>query len=272
MKNPSTVLWAILVKDGSKVLDLFLECLVGQDFPPKQVFLYIRTNDNSDDTREKLQRFLESYGHHFKGYIYDDSDVNCELKRYSIHEWNRTRYTVMAEIRQASLNYAKEKKYDFYFTSDVDNFLLPFTLSSLVQLNTTAVAPLLNMVVPPNPKAAENCFYSTFHHKIEKSNGQFILSTIGRQIAIQDIKGIFEVDLIHCTYLLRQDIFGAVNYSLQTGNWEYRNFALSLLKNKIPQFVDARKVYGCFTLSERVDLARNHLIQLKRKCRKLQIE
>jgi GR25 family glycosyltransferase involved in LPS biosynthesis len=191
------------------------------------------------------------------------------VKEYAIHEWNQTRYKVMAEIRQASLNYAKEHNFDFYFTSDVDNFLLPSTLSSLVQLDTTAVAPLLKMVVPPNPTISENMFYSTFHHKIEKSNGQFIMSEFGRQIAIRDIQGIFEVDLIHCTYLLRQDIFSEVNYSLQDGNWEYRNFALSLLKNNIPQYVDARKVYGCLTLSESVDLARKLMTELEIENEKL---
>jgi GR25 family glycosyltransferase involved in LPS biosynthesis len=263
MSNPPTVLWAILVKDGSKVLDLFLECLLAQDFPLKQVYLYVRTNDNNDDTSDKLKSFLGTHGDLFRGSIYDDSSVNSEVKEYAIHEWNRTRFKVIAEIRQASLNYAKEQNYDFYFTSDVDNFLLPSTLSSLVQLNTTAVTPLLRMVVPSNPIAYENCFFSTFHHKIEKSNGQFFLSEFGRQIATQDIQGIFEVDLIHCTYLLRQDVFSKVNYSLQDGNWEYRNFALSLLKNNIPQYVDARKVYGCLTLSESVDLARKLMTELE---------
>ena len=263
IKKPITVLWAILVKDGSKVLDLFFECLLVQDFPLKQVYLYVRTNDNNDNTSEKLKHFLETYGDLFGGYIYDDSSVNYEVKKYSIHEWNPTRFKLMAEIRQASLNYAKEQKHDFYFTSDVDNFLLPSTLSSLVQLNVTAVAPLLKMVVPPNPRASENCFYSTFHHKIAKSNGQFVDSRFGRRIATQDIQGIFEVDLIHCTYLLRQDVFSDVNYSLQDGNWEYRNFALSLQKNGIPQYVDAREVYGCLTLSESVDLARKIMTELE---------
>ena len=263
MGNPPTVLWAILAKDGSKVLDFFLECLLAQDFPLKQVYLYVRTNDNNDDTSEKLKSFLATHGDLFRGSIYDESSVNSEVKEYAIHEWNRTRYKVMAEIRQTSLNYAKEHDFDFYFTSDVDNFLLPSTLSSLVQLNTTAVTPLLRMVVPSNPVASENCFYSSFHHKIEKSNGQFILTEFGRQIATQDIQGIFEVDLIHCTYLLRQDVFSKVNYSLQDGNWEYRNFALSLLKNNIPQYVDARKVYGCLTLSESVDLARKLMAELE---------
>jgi hypothetical protein len=263
MEKPPTVLWAILVKDGSKVLDFFFECLLAQDFPLNQVFLYIRTNDNNDDTSEKLRRFIEVYGRLFSGHFFDESSVNTEIKKFALHEWNETRFKVIAEIRQASLKYAEEQKYDFYFTSDVDNFLLPSTLSSLIQLNTTAVTPLLKMVVPPNPSVYENIFYSTFHHKIEKSNGQFILSEFGRQIAIGDTQGIFEVDLIHCTYLLRQDVFSKIDYSLQTGNYEYRNFALSLQENGIPQYVDARKVYGCLTLSESVDFARKLMTELQ---------
>jgi DNA polymerase I-like protein with 3'-5' exonuclease and polymerase domains len=109
--NPPTVLWAVLVKDGSKVLDLFFECLLAQDFPLEQVFLYIRTNDNSDDTDQKLQNFLYKHLNKFNGFYINNESVNSELKEYAIHEWNILRFEILGKIRQESINFAKEHGY-----------------------------------------------------------------------------------------------------------------------------------------------------------------
>jgi GR25 family glycosyltransferase involved in LPS biosynthesis len=262
MSNPPTVLWAILVKDGSKVLDYFFECLLAQDFPLEQVFLYIRTNDNSDDTEEKIADFISSNGHKFKGIHLVCESVNPALKEYATHEWNVLRLEIIGRIRQESILFATEQEFDFYFTCDVDNFILPTTLGSLIDLNKQVVAPLLKMVVPKNPSKYENSLYSTFQDKIRPHDGAFLMTNRTRQIASLSVRGVFEVDLVHCTYLVRRDVFQSIDYLFQKNNYEYRNFALSLQRSGIPQFVDARKVYGCLTLSESVDLARKLMTEL----------
>jgi GR25 family glycosyltransferase involved in LPS biosynthesis len=255
------VLWAILAKDGERVLNLYLECLLSQDFPLSQIFLYVRTNDNNDNTSEMLRGFLADHGKKFLGHYFDDSSVNSEIRKYEIHEWNFLRLKIMGQLRQESLDYAREGNFDFYFVSDVDNFIIPTTLKSLISLNISAVAPLLKMVIPEAPTKSENIYYSTFHDKIDSKRGGFIMTNRLRQIATGEAKGIFEVDLVHCTYLLRRDVFEKVNYLFQDDNYEYRNFALSLKESLIPQFVDATRYYGCLTLSEAID-ASSHLLSV----------
>jgi GR25 family glycosyltransferase involved in LPS biosynthesis len=269
MSNPPTVLWAILAKDGSKVLDYFFECLLAQDFPLEQVFLYIRTNDNSDDTDKKIADFISSNGDKFKGIHLVCESVNPALKEYAIHEWNILRFEILGKIRQESINFAKEHNFDFYFTCDVDNFIAPSTLQSLIDLDKPVVAPLLKTIIPKNPTLSENSLYSTFHDKVHRSNGAFIMTNRLRQIVSGSVKGVFEVDLVHCTYLVRNDVFQLIDYLHQKNNYEYRNFALSLRKNGIKQYIDARKVYGYLTLSESVDLARKLMTELEIENEKL---
>jgi GR25 family glycosyltransferase involved in LPS biosynthesis len=267
MKKPidhsePTVLWAILAKDGERVLKLYLECLLSQDFPLSKIFLYIRTNDNNDSTSEILKKFLTDHGKKFLGHYYDDTSLNPEIRKYGIHEWNFLRLKIMAQIRQESLDYAREGNFDFYFVSDVDNFIIPPTLKSLISLNISVVAPLLKMVIPATPTKYENIYYSTFHEKIDPERGEFIMTNRLKQIATGEAKGLFEVDLIHCTYLLRRDVFEKVDYLFQDDNYEYRNFALSLRESSIPQFIDATRYYGCLTLSEAVHDCRSSLLEI----------
>jgi SAM-dependent methyltransferase len=263
MKKPPTVLWAILAKDGSKVLDFFFECLLAQDFPLNQVFLFIRTNDNNDDTDQKIATFISTNKEKFLGIHLNNESVNPDLKKYAAHEWNVLRLEILGKIRQESVLFASEHEFDFYFTCDVDNFILPSTLKSLIDLDKQAVAPLLKMVIPENPKKSENSLYSTFQDKMRSHDGAFLMTNRTKQIASLSVRGVFEVDLIHCTYLVRRDVFQSIDFLFQKNNYEYRNFALSLRKNGIPQFVDARKVYGCLTLSERVDLARKLMTKIQ---------
>jgi hypothetical protein len=52
-------------------------------------------------------------------------------------------------------------------------------------------------------------------------------------------------------------------YLDQTDRHEYVIFAESARKNKVPQYLDNRKVWGCLTLSENAEGCENYLNQLK---------
>lgn len=262
MSKPS-VLWVILVKNGEIVLPLYLKCLLEQTYPKDRIFLYIRTNDNNDDTENVLKRFLEVHSHAFMGVFINCESVDYNLKKFSNHEWNRTRFLIMAQLRQEAMLHALEMNLDFLFSCDVDNFLTPTTLENLVELQVPAVAPMLQMIVPQDePKSiSENKYYSNFHDLIDEK-GSYLSSNRYYQIISRAILGIFKVDLIHCTYLIRRDIFTLVNYSFFEGNWEYQNFALSLKECQIPQLIDNRFNYGFLTMSDRVGEAEKALSTL----------
>lgn len=134
---------AILAKQKEIVLPYWLECLDALDYPKDRIVLYVRSNNNTDATESILRGWIAEHGKEYRAVyeVYDDVDVPVE--KYDVHEWNEERFSVLARIRQDSVELAQELDVDFYFVCDVDNFLLPHTLRSLVQWNVGVVAPML---------------------------------------------------------------------------------------------------------------------------------
>jgi glycosyltransferase involved in cell wall biosynthesis len=249
-KNWPLVTWAIIAKDAEDSLPLYFQTLLTQTYPKSSISLFVRTNDSKDSTLELLQNFLSNFRELFASVILDDTSINAKIKEFSLHEWNSTRFKIMSDIRQESLNVAIQNKSEFYFCSDVDNFIVEDTLESLVSLDLKVVAPLLRCVIPDKwpPSQAENFYYSNFHDDVDKEYW-FQDTNRYREIMEGKLQGIFEVPLVHCTYLIRNDVFESINYHEIPENWEYKNFSISLSRAQIPQHIDARKTYGFLTLS-----------------------
>jgi len=251
--NFPSVLWAILVKDAESLVPLYFKCLLDQSYPKDRIFLHIRTNDNSDNTESVLQEFIEEHGKYFMGISYSNESISPVVKDFELHEWNETRFEIMARLRQESLNYALSNDFDFYFSSDIDNFTTSDTLKTLVDLNLPIVAPFLRTVVPAHrlPFGSENENYSNFHDAID-IEGAFLETERYFQIMQEKVIGILEVPLVHCTYLVSREAFENIDYGLIEGNWEYRNFALSCIKNGVKQYLDATKTYGFITFGNEI--------------------
>lgn len=235
-----SVCWAILVRDGALFLPQYLKCLIAQDYDKELIHLYIHTNNNSDTTEQILDQFVEEFGSLFSGVTFlkklDDPDSN----KRSWHEWPLERLKVMARIRQESIKFAQKNNFDYYFVSDVDNFISSKVLTESVKLHLPVVAPYLR--TPPGDPIYR---YSNFHEQIGPI-GEFVQSERNLQICSRELVGIIPVDLVHCTYLVRGDILPFINYQLFEDNYEYRNFALSLKRNAphVQQYLDARHVWG----------------------------
>jgi len=260
----SIITWALLAKDAEDTLPLYLHCLLMQSYPKNLIHLYIRTNDNKDNTSEVLKKFIEQFGDSFRSIEFDDSSIDSTLKEYDLHEWNSRRFDVMGKIRQESLKYAEAIGSDFYFCSDVDNFLKSNTLASLIFESKPVIAPLLRCVVPKKwkPTLLENNNFSNFHDEVDM-NYWYKPTDRYYKILKEEIRGVFEVPLIHCSYLIRSDVFKKINYNYLEGDWEYKNFSRSCAKNGIPQFIDARETYGFLTLSNDIDGCESALESLK---------
>lgn len=262
LKPAKKVLWAILAKDAEEFLPLYFECLLNQTYPKSEIFLYIRTNDNSDNTADILKEFIQEHGDKYSGIYFDENTVDLSLKDFDRHDWNSYRLRVIGQLRQDSINYARDLFFDYYFVSDVDNFILPDTLESLVSLELQAVAPLLNMVIPEttsNPY--ENRYYSTFY--AADKNFFYRESPEVNEIVLRRKPGVHKIDLIHCTYLLHCSILPKADYCIRPGNWEFMNLMLSLESQGIERHIDARKQYGVLTLSEGIDDVRFQMKNLQ---------
>jgi len=205
---------------------------------------------------------VDQYEDIFMGVHFDDSSVDPTIKRFGIHEWNEERFQILGKIRQQSVDFAQQNAFDFYFVSDVDNFIVPSTLESLVNLNLQAVAPMLRLAVPErteNPH--EHGGYSNFCFTDEslwfRKTPEYFDILNGRT------PGVHQVDLIHCTYLLRSDIYPKVDFLAISGNWEYKNLIISLRSQGVRIYLDSRHDYGILTLSEGLTDAKFQFEHLK---------
>jgi glycosyltransferase involved in cell wall biosynthesis len=240
--DPPTVLIAILAKQKEKVLPLYLECIEALDYPKSRLSLYIRTNNNTDRTEQLLNDWIRRVGHLYGSVEYDASDVDENVQQFREHEWNPVRFNVLARIRNASLKHAVQMKCGFYFVADVDNFIRSSTLRELVALNLPIVSPLLRSIRP-------EAFYSNFHAEID-NRGYYAPCDQYHWILSRFVRGIIEVPVIHCTYLIRSDAIPLLTYSDGTSRHEYVIFSDSARSHGIPQYIDNRQIYGYITFGE----------------------
>lgn len=234
------VTMAILAKDKAHTLPLYLSCIEQQTWPKEQTYLYIRTNNNNDDTAEILKNWLGKVKGQYAGVFFDDSDVIEPVQNYKQHEWNCERFKVLGKVRQDSVNWAHQHQ-SHYFVADCDNFIHPETVEKLIETNLPIVAPLLKVV--------DTSFYSNYHAAIDQ-NGYYAQSRHYNDILSQEIRGLIEVPVVHCTYLIRHDASDKITYDDDSYRYEYVIFSDSARKRQIPQYVDNRKVYGRISFAE----------------------
>jgi len=239
-----TVVVAILAKDKGYCLHFYLQCILNQTFPKKQIHLYIRTNDNNDTTAEILAQFVDKHRDQYLSVYMDTSSVKPSLKAYKEHEWNAERFRVLGAIRKESVKYAAERG-AHYFVVDVDNFIVPTVLETMVQQKSFGViAPMLEC-----HRNSALHLYSNFHADID-DNGYYINNPNYNLIHSRTIKGILEVPVVHCTYFIRKDLLDAAVYDDASNRYEYVIFSDSLRKKGIPQYIDNRVWYGFLTIAE----------------------
>lgn len=241
-KEVDCITIAILAKDKAHTLPLYLSCIENQTWPASKTYLYIRTNNNNDNTAEVLADWIDRVWDRYAGVYFDDSDVPEQVQRFTQHEWNYERFKVLGRIRQDSVDFAKEYN-THYFVADCDNFIQPNTIRALMQTNLPIVAPLLH---------TGNCLYSNFHAAIDK-NGYYENSPHYNMFWGREIVGLVQVPVVHCTYFIRNEVLDKLTYDDQSGRYEYVIFSDSARKNKVPQYLDTREMYGRLTAAETIE-------------------
>lgn len=232
---------AILAKDKAHHLPMYLDLIEKQTYPASKIKLYIRTNNNTDHTAEVLENWIEKVNDKYAEIYYDASDVDEPVQQYAPHEWNSIRFKVLGRLRQESIDWAR-KKGTHYFVIDCDNFIVPETLETLLHTGLPVVGPLLRNGDDPNS------FYSNYHFSTDE-NGYFKNSNYYYDILYGYMKGLIEVEVIHCTYLVRNEVLDKVCYDDGSGRYEYVIFSDFLRKSGIPQYIDNRQEYGKLTFS-----------------------
>ena len=227
------VVIAILAKNKEYCLQFYLNCIYNLDFDKKRLHLYIRTNDNIDNTINILKIFIEKYKDEYKSVYYDDTSVNTELNKYGEHEWNNVRFKILSDIRQKSIDYAI-KLGCHYFVIDCDNFITKDTLSDLYQdKNKGIIAPLL----------ISNTAYANYHYDTTET-GYYKDHPNYLQILHKTINGLIKVNLVHCTYFIDNQYLKYVNYDDNSNRYEYVIFSEKMRDANIPQYINNIKFYG----------------------------
>ena len=259
MEQP-IVFVALLAKQKAQVLNYFLETLDAWDYPKDRIHIYIRTNNNTDNTEEILADWIGRNAQAYRSIAFETEDVAQRVQDLDVHEWTGERFRVLAKIRQESLRQCLLTDADYYFVVDLDNFLYPDTLKELVKLQLPIVSPLLRYAVATGdhsdtPVEATKIeghrgqFYANYHHLVD-DYGSIVANDVYYKILDQTIKGLIECDCVHCTYLIKREYIEKLNYTEESDRWEYMVFSESARKQGIPQYLDNRRIWGVLTLTE----------------------
>jgi hypothetical protein len=231
------VVITILAKNKAYCLPFYLNCIYNLNFDKKKIHLYIRTNDNTDDTIDILKNFIEKYKDEYKSVYYDDTSINTEISTYGEHEWNYVRFKILADIRQKSINYAIENNCH-YFVIDCDNFITKNTLYDLYQdRNKGILSPLL----------ISNTLYANFHYEACE-NGYYKHHEDYYKVLDRSLSGLIKVDVVHCTYFIDNQFLQYVNYDDNSYRYEYVIFSDKMRQANIPQYIINTNFYGFLVL------------------------
>ena len=234
---------AILAKQKESMLPAWLKSLSEWDYPKDRMILYVRSNNNTDNTEAILRQWVEENRKWYRHVVEDYTDLEVPLQEYGVHEWNPVRFKALGEIRERSIEGAWHAEADFYWVVDVDNFVKPHTLSTMVGHNLPVVSPMLGSADEEQPA------YSNYH-LLANVRGYFLDDIRYYQVLRQEIIGLIVCDVVHCTYLIRKDIFDKILYVDGSDDYEYVIFSRNLRNLGIPQYLDNQEVYGYLSTRE----------------------
>jgi len=264
---------ALLAKQKEGVLNLFLENLEAWEYPKDKIHLYVRTNNNTDNTEAMLADWIGIHGPKYRSISFETQNVPENVEQYGVHVWNGERFRVLARIRQESLRQSLLTDADYYFVVDIDNFIYPDTLKELVALQLPIVSPMMRYAVAfghvedteeekEKIKGHRGQFYSNYHHEVD-DYGSIVANDMYYKILDQEVKGLIECMCVHCTYLIKREYIDKLNYMEESDRWEYMVFSESARKAGIPQYLDNRRIWGVLTLTENENASRWWLEHLK---------
>ena len=242
VKDFPLVMVAILAQQKEPVLPLYLDCIEALDYPKSSIVLHVHTDHNTDRTEQILRQWVGRVGHLYHSVEFDASDVGDRDEQNHEHQSDN-----IGSIRNRSMHRACELGCDFYFVADADNFIRPATLRELVALDLPIVAPLLRSIFPER-------FFSNYHAEID-ADGYYRQCDQYFWILNRYVRGVVEVPVVHCTYLVRADEIQRLTYEDGSGRHPYVVFSDSARKQGVPQYLDNRQVYGYLAFSEDEDVS-----------------
>jgi hypothetical protein len=231
-----TVLLAILARDKEHCLPSYLKCIDDLEYDKKKITLYINTNNNQDRTKELLMDWVLKNEKLYAKVLFDCHEIK-DFNKINPHQWSSKMFSILATIRNKSMQKALDEKCDYYFVVDCDNFIKPFTLKVLMEKNKPIIAPMLKSI--PNPRDS----YSNYFCEIDK-NGYYKAHPDYLPILNRKKVGTFEAPVVHCTYLIESKYIEKLGYIDGTKDYEFVIFSRGARKNQIKQYICNEKEFG----------------------------
>ncbi|XP_032689726.1 glycosyltransferase 25 family member isoform X1 [Odontomachus brunneus] len=242
LKEP-TVLITILVRNKAHTLPYFLTLLERQDYPKKRICLWIRSDNNVDNSIEVLSKWINSEGekYHSLNVYLNATSTGFEDER-TIADWSLRRFAHIIDLRERALNYARQIWADFIWMLDADVFLTNSnTLRNLVLKGETVVAPLLK----------SDGMYSNFWAGITAEH-YYVRTDQYEPILYREETGCHDVPMIHTAVLidLRRHDSEHLTYkaekliSYDGPVDDIITFAIGANKSNVPLFVCNDEIYG----------------------------
>lgn len=226
---------AILARNKSIFLKNFLKCLEKQTYPKEKILLYIRSNNNNDNTIEIIDEWLNYNSKYYFKVYRDYSDLDT---KENTDFWSKERFKILAKIREDSIKYALENGTE-YFTIDCDNFMHKDLLMTLYKTNLKIVSGYM----------ISDGKYANFHAETN-SNGYNKKCLFYEFIFNMLIKGSIEVPVVHCNYLIRNEILNLISYSDNSDRHEYVIFSDNCRKKGIKQHINNTQIWGYISFSK----------------------
>ncbi|XP_024871369.1 glycosyltransferase 25 family member-like, partial [Temnothorax curvispinosus] len=112
-KEP-TVLIGVLVRNKAHTLPYFLSLLERQDYPKKRISLWIRSDNNVDNSIKILNKWISTRSemYHSLNVDLNASSTGFEDEK-SIANWSPRRFAHVIDLREQALDYARKIWADF---------------------------------------------------------------------------------------------------------------------------------------------------------------
>ncbi|XP_011701587.1 PREDICTED: glycosyltransferase 25 family member isoform X2 [Wasmannia auropunctata] len=241
-KEP-TVLIGVLVRNKAHTLPYFLSLLERQDYPKKRIGLWIRSDNNVDNSIKILNRWIGSRSkmYHSLNVRLNASSTGFEDES-SIADWSPRRFAHIIDLREQALDYAREIWADFILMLDADVFLTnPSTIRDLTRKGHTVVAPLLK----------SDGMYSNFWAGMT-AEYYYLRTELYEPILFREKTGCHNVPMIHSAVLidLRRSYSDRLTYKAEKLTRydgpvdDIITFAIGANKSDVSLFVCNDDIYG----------------------------
>ncbi|XP_011877481.1 PREDICTED: glycosyltransferase 25 family member isoform X1 [Vollenhovia emeryi] len=241
-KEP-TVLIGILVRNKAHTLPYFLTLLERQDHPKKRTSLWIRSDNNVDNSIGILNKWIST-----RSEMYHSMNVHLNessrgfVDERSIADWSPRRFAHVIDLREQALDYARAIWADFILMLDADVFLTnPSAIRNLIYKGHTIVAPLLR----------SDGMYSNFWAGMTAEH-YYLRTELYEPILFREKTGCHAVPMIHSAVLvdLRRLYSDRLSYKAEKLTRydgpvdDIITFAIGANKSDVPLFVCNDDVYG----------------------------